>query len=87
MPNAVKTAGHALKTWSAVCYIAPHLQFDEETRPYRAWTKGITQHQCSRRLSLTQAVRSKPIPTGLVLVMGMKVQSLDIFSQYSAFHL
>ena len=35
-----------------------------------------------RQISLMQAVQVKLIPTDLVLVLGMKVQSLDVFSQY-----
>ena len=40
-----------------------------------------------RRLSLTQAARGKPIPTGLAPVSGTKARSLEAFSQYSVFHL
>ena len=38
-------------------------------------------------LSLTQAVRDERNPTGLELVLRMKTWSLDVFSQYSTFHL
>ena len=40
-----------------------------------------------RRLSLTQASRGKPIPTGLAPVPGTKARSLEAPSQYSVFHL
>ena len=40
-----------------------------------------------KRLSLTQAVRGKLIPTGLAPVLGTKTRSLDVFSQYCSFHL
>ena len=40
-----------------------------------------------RRLILTQAARSKPIPTGLAPVRGTKARGLEAFSQYPGFHL
>ena len=38
-------------------------------------------------LSLTQAARGKPIPTGLAPVRDTKARSMEAPSQYSAFHL
>ena len=48
------------------------------------WNRPTPIH---RRLSLTQATRGKPIPTGLAPVSGTKARSLEAFSQYSVFHL
>ena len=55
----------------------PHLCMDEWNRPTPV----------RRRLSLTQAARGKPIPTGLAPVQGTKARSLKAFLQYSVFHL
>ena len=54
-----------------------HLCMDECNRPTPV----------RRRLSLTQATRGKPIPTGLAPVSGTKARSMEAFSQYSVFHL
>ena len=78
-----------LRRGSVVCSIVHaiiHSQSGKGAIPHRAWTNGIAQYQSSRQLTLSQAVPSKPISTSLVLVMSMKVQSLDVFSQYSVFH-
>ena len=81
-PYGAQCIGHAVKTWSAVCSEAPHSQFGE----------GATHHLCMdglnrptpvrRRLSLTQAARSKPIPTGLTPVPGTKTRILEALAQY-----
>ena len=79
--------GHAVSTWSAVCSEAPHSQFGEGARPHLymdEWNRPTPVH---RRLSLIQAARGKPIPTGLALVPGTKARSLEAFLQYSVFHL
>ena len=41
--------------------------------------KGNPSTPIYRRLTLTQAVWGKPISTGLVLVTGIKPESLDVF--------
>ena len=79
--------GHAVRTWSAVCSEARHLQFGKGARLHLCMDKWNRATLVCRRLSLTQAFRAKLIPTGLALVLSMKVRSLDVFSQYSAFHL
>ena len=81
-PCVARFIGHAVSTWSAVCSEAPHSQFGEGARPHLC----MNEWNCNR-LSLTQAARSKPIPTGLAPVSGTKPRSLEAFSQYSAFHL
>ena len=86
-PCGARCIGHAVSTWSAVCSEAPHSQFGEEARPYLCldeWNRPTPVH---RLLSLTQASRGKPISTGLALVRVTKARSLEVFSQYSAFHL
>ena len=50
------------------------------------WMNGIAQHQ-SQANELNQVVQNKFIPTSLVLLMGMKARSLEVFLQYSVFHL
>ena len=79
--------GHAVSTWSAVCSEAPHSQFGEGARPHLCMDKSNRPTPVRRRLSLTQAARGKPIPTGLAPVPGTKARSLEAFSQYSVFHL
>ena len=79
--------GHIVSTWSAVCSEAPHSQFGEGARPHLCMDEWNRPTLVRRRLSLTQAARGKPIPTGLTLVPGTKTRSLEALSQYSAFHL
>ena len=86
-PCGARCIGHAVSTWSAVCSEAPHSQFGEGARPHLCMDKWNRPTPVRRRLSLTQAARGKPIPTGLAPVSGTKARSLEAFSQYSAFHL
>ena len=60
--------GHIVSTWSAVCSEAPHSQFGEGARPHLCMDEWNRPTPVRRRLSLTQAARGKPIPTGLTLV-------------------
>ena len=79
--------GHAVSTWSAVCSEAPHSQFNEGARPHLCmdeWNRPTPVH---RRLSLTQDVRGKPMPTSLAPVPCTKARSLEAFSQFSVFDL
>ena len=78
---------HAVKTWSVICSEAPHSQFGEGARPHLCMDEWNRPTPVRRRLSLTQAARGKPIPTGLAPVSGTKARSLEAFSQYSVFHL
>ena len=64
--------GHAVRTWSAVCSEAPHLQFGEGVRPHLCMDEWNRPTSVRRRLSLTQAARGKPIPTSLAPVPGTK---------------
>ena len=86
-PCGARCIGHAVSTWSAVCSEAPHSQFGEGAIPYLCMDKWNCPTPVRRQLSLTQAARGKPIPTGLAPVWGTKARSLEAFSQYSAFHL
>ena len=86
-PCNARCIGHAVSTWSAVCSEAPHSQFDEGARPHLCMDEWNRPIPVRRRLSLTQATRGKPIPTGLAPVSGTKPRSLETFSQYSVFHL
>ena len=86
-PCGARCIGHAVSTWSAVCSEAPHSQFGEGARPHLCMDEWNRPTPVRRRLSLTQAARGKPIPTGLALVSGTKARSLEAFSQYSVFHL
>ena len=76
-PCGAQCMGHAIRTWSAVCSEAPHLQFCEGTRPYLCIDKWGQPTLVCKQLSLTKAVQGKLIATGLVPVLGMKTWSLD----------
>ena len=86
-PCGARCIGHAVSTWFAVCSEAPHSQFGEGARPHLCMDEWNRPTPVRRRLSLTQAARGKPIPTGLALASGTKARSLEAFSQYSAVHL
>ena len=86
-PSGARCIGHVVRTWSAVCSEAPHSQFGEEARPHLCMDEWNRPTPVRRRLSLTQAARGKPIPTGLGPVSSTKARSLEAFSQYSVFHL
>ena len=86
-PCGARCIEHAVSTWSAVCSEAPHSQFDEGARPHLFMDEWNRPTPVRRGLSLTQATRGKPIPTGLAPVSGTKERSLEAVSQYFAFHL
>ena len=86
-PCGARCIGHAVSTWSAVCSEAPHSKLGEGARPHLCMDEWNRPTPVRRRLSLTQAARGKPIPTGLAQVSGTKARSLETFSQYSVFHL
>ena len=86
-PCGARCMGHIVSSWSAVCSEVPHSQFGEGARPHLCMDKWNCPTPVRRRLSLTQAARGKPIPTGLTLVPGTKAWSLEALSHYSAFHL
>ena len=86
-PCGARCIGHAIRTWSAVCSAAPHSQFGEGARPHLCMDEWNSPTPVRRRLSLTQAVWGKLIPTGLALVLGIKTRSREVFSQYFAFYL
>ena len=86
-PCGARCIGYAVNTWSAVCSEAPHSQLGEGARPHLCMDEWNRPTPVRRRLSLTQAARNKPIPTGLAPIPGTKAQSLKAFSQFSAFHL
>ena len=86
-PCGARCMGHIVSTWYAVCSEAPHSRFGEGARPHLCMDEWNRPTPVRRRLSLTQAARGKPIPTGLALVPGTKARSLEALSQYSAFHL
>ena len=84
-PCGARCIGHAVSTWSAVCSEAPHSQFGEGARPHLCMDEWNRPIPVRRRLSLTQAARGKPIPTGLAPISGTQTRSLEVFSQYSVF--
>ena len=86
-PCGARCIGHAVSTWSAVYSEAPHSQFGKGARPHLCMNEWNRPTPVRRRLSLTQAARGKPIPTGPAPVRGTKAWSLEAFLQYSAFHL
>ena len=71
-PYGARCVGHAVRTWSAVCSEAPYSQFGEGARPHLCMDEWNRPTPVRRRLSLTQAARGKPIPTGLAPVPGTK---------------
>ena len=79
--------GHVIRMWYAVYLVALHLQFGEGVRSHLCMDEWNRPTSICSWLSLTQAVQGKLIPTGLALVLGIKTQSLEAFSQYSVFHL
>ena len=87
VPRGARCMGHAIRTWSTVCSGATHSQFGEGAKPRLCMDEWNCPTPVRRRSSLTQAVRVKLIPIDLALVLGIKVRSLEVFSQYSAFHL
>ena len=87
VPCGARCIGHAVSTWSAVCSEAPHSQFGEGARSHLCMNEWNRLTPVRRRLSLIQAARGKPIPTGLAPVPGTKTLSLEAFLQYSVFHL
>ena len=86
-PCGARCIEHAVSTWSAACSEAPHSQFGEGARPHLCMDEWNHSTPIRSRLSLTQAARGKPIPTGLAPVSGTKARSLEPFPQYSVFHL
>ena len=86
-PCGARCIGHPVRTWSAVCSVALYSQFGEEARPHLCMNEWNHPTPVCSRLSLTQAARGKPIPTGLAPVPGTKTRSLEVFSQYFVFHL
>ena len=86
-PLGARCVGYVITKWSVVCSEAPHSQFGEGRRPHLCMNKWNDSTPVRRRLSLTQAVWRKLISISLALVLGMKTRSLDVFTQYSAFHL
>ena len=71
-PCGARCMGHAIRTWSAVCSAVPHSQFGEGARPHLCVHEWNRPTPVLKRLSLTQAARDKPIPTGLAPVQGTK---------------
>ena len=86
-PCGARCIGYVVDTWSVVCSEAPHSQFGEGARPHLCMDEWNRPTPVRRRLSLTQAARGKPIPTGLAPVRGTKPRSFEAFSQYFVFHL
>ena len=54
-PYGARCIGHAVRTWSAVCSEAPHLQFCEGLRPHLCMDKWNCPTPVCRQSSLTQA--------------------------------
>ena len=71
-PCGALCMGHAIRTWSSVCSVAPHSQFGEGARPHLCINGWNRPTPILKRLSSTQAARDKSIPTGLSPVLGIK---------------
>ena len=78
-PCGARCIGHAVRTWSAVCSETPHSQFGEEARPHLCMEEWNCLTPVRRQLSLTQAARGKPIPTGLAPVPATKDEAWKHF--------
>ena len=89
-PNGARSMRHAyynaIRTWSAVCSTTPLSQFDEGARLHLYMDEWYRSTPVHKRLKLTQAIYGKLIPS-LAQVLGMKTRSLEVFSEYIAFHL
>ena len=72
-PCGARCIANAIRIWSAVCLAASHSQFGEGARPHFCMDKWNRPTPVFKRLSLTQAARGKPIPTGLAPVPGTKI--------------
>ena len=82
-PCGARCIGHAVSTWSAVCSEVPHLQFGEGARPHLCMDEWNRPTPVRRQLSLTQAARGKPIPTGLALSRAQKRKAWKHFHSTS----
>ena len=58
-PCGAQCIGHAVKTWSAVCSEAPHLQFGEGARPHLCMDTWNHPTPVCRWLNLTQSENLK----------------------------
>ena len=74
-PCGAPCIGHAV-SMSVVCSEAPHLQFGEGARPRLCMDEWNRPTPVCRWLSLTQAARGKPIPTGLAPFLGTELGSI-----------
>jgi len=86
-PRGGRWIRHSRTTWSKVCSSAPHSQAAEGAIPHLCKQEGNVPTPVRRRLSRwTHAVLGRVIPGGWVPVSGMKVRSLVVLSNHSAFH-
>ena len=74
-PCGARCIGHAVRHGLRFAQRRRTRNSVKERDPICAWTNGIAR----RRLSLIQAARGKPIPTGLTPVRGRKAGSLKHF--------
>ena len=79
--------GHVRIIWSAVCSTAPHSHFDVGARPHLCMDDRKRPTPVLQRLSLTHDRLGRPIPIGMVVVLGMKTQRSDVLVKYSVLHL
>ena len=87
IPVGARCTGHVRMMCSAVCSAAPHLQFHVGARPHLCMNDWKHPTPAQKRLSLTHDDLGRPIPIGLVLVLGMKARRSDEHSEYSVLHL
>jgi len=78
--------GHRRTTWLTLCSSAPHSQAAEEAIPHLYKQERKRPTLVRRRLRRTHVVLGRVIPEGGVPVSGMKVRSLVVLSNHSAFH-
>ena len=86
IPRGGRCMGHVKIMCFAVCSLAPHSHFAEGARPHWCMNEPKRPTPVRKRLSLTQAVLVKLIPTSLVLTLGMYTPRAEILSEYSVSH-
>ena len=79
--------GHVIRTWSAVCLEAPHYAIRGRSETPFVHGRVESPNTSPQAVELNPNSSQKPIPTALVLVLGIKTRSLEVFSQYSTLYL
>ena len=87
IPVGARCTRHVRMMCSTVCSAAPHSQSDVGARPHLCINDRKHPTPARKRLSLTHDNLGRPIPIGLVLVLGTKARRSDEHSEYSVLRL